>query len=274
MKIDAHVHVGGERVGFQMNETMILEAMKTYHIDYVIVSNGDAVEADHQQNILPKEMQVTQEAALERVIRFARQNTGKIGVAAWVKPLHQQPTEELEKMIRENLDIVHAIKLHPVHSALSPIDKRVIPYLELAVKYHLPVISHTAASKEASVNYMYEAAKRYPSIPFIMAHMGLETDNKEALDTLGKTDNLYGDTAWVPMNSTIEAINRYGSKKMLFGSDMPIDGTDTYLCNPKGERSIYQDYFHVLPKRIEQEAYQDLMYANAVKVFRLKQFMK
>ena len=37
------------------------------------------------------------------------------------------------------------------------------------------------------------------------------------------------------MNTTIEAIRRYGSKRILFGSDMPIDGVDTYMHNPKGE---------------------------------------
>ena len=87
---------------------------------------------------------------------------------------------------------------------------------------------------------------------------------------IGKADNLYGDTTWVPMETTIEAIKRYGSKKMMFGSDMPIDGLDTYFCNPKGERSVYQDYFHVLPERIEKEAYEDLMWKNAVQIFRLK----
>ena len=51
---------------------------------------------------------------------------------------------------------------------------------------------------------------------------------------------------------------------------MPIDGVNTYFCNPKGERSIYQDYFHVLQNEIDAESYADLMYRNAKQVFRLK----
>ena len=102
-----------------------------------------------------------------------------------------------------------------------------------------------------------------------MVHMGLGTDNKKALELLGKADNLYGDTTWVPMGTTIEAIKRYGSERMMFGSDMPIDGVDTYLQNPKGDRSMYQDYFHELPKLISAKAYDDLMYQNAVMVFKL-----
>jgi predicted TIM-barrel fold metal-dependent hydrolase len=74
------------------------------------------------------------------------------------------------------------------------------------------------------------------------------------------------------MATTEEAITRYGGKKMMFGTDLPVDGTDTYLCNPKGERSLYQDYLHVLPEKITAEAYEDLMWRNAVRVFGLKEF--
>ena len=269
MIIDTHVHIGGEPAGFRMREEMVLEAMKKYQIDYAIVSNGDAAELDHQQKPFPAELQISQEAALHRTIQFARKHPDKIGVAVWVKPYLQGVTQELENMIKENLDIIYAIKSHPFHSNIAPTDKRVLPYLELAKKYHLAVISHTGGCAAASPTLLYQAAGLFPSVPFIMAHMGLGSDNKEAIELLGKAENLYGDTTWVPMSSTLLAIKQYGSKKILFGSDTPIDGVDTYLCNPKGERSVYQDYFHVLPQQTSADAYADIMYRNASQLFRL-----
>lgn len=269
MRIDTHVHVGGEAIGFHMTEEMVLEMMEKYKIDYVIISNGDAGEMNHSQKLLPKEVQISQEDSLKRTITFAKQNPQKIGLAVWVKPYLQGMTEELEVLIKNNPDIIHAIKLHPFHSNTAPTDKKVLPYIELAEKYHLAVVSHTGGCEAADPVHLYEAAKMFPKIPFVMVHMGLGTDNKQALDLLGKADNLYGDTTWVPMRTTIEAMRRYGSKKMLFGSDAPIDGVDTYLCNPKGERSIYQDYFYVLPEKINKEAYEDLMYRNAIQIFGL-----
>ena len=272
MLIDTHVHIGGGTLGFDMDEEMVFTAMERYGIEYALVSNCDAAEVDHEQKLLPPEVQVSQEEALKRVLVFARKHPEKIGVGVWVKPLTETVTEELEMLIRENLDIVHAIKLHPYHSKISPMDERVRPFLELARKYHLAVISHTGGCEEAEPVHLYEAALAYPEIPFVMVHMGLGSDNREALELLGKADNLYGDTTWVPMATTEEAIVRYGSRKMLFGTDLPIDGVDTYLCNPKGERSLYQDYLHVLPERITADAYEDLMYRNAVKVFGMKRF--
>lgn len=270
MLIDTHVHIGGEAVGFHMTEEMLLEMMEKYQIGYVIVSNGDAGEMGHNQQLLPSKLQISQEDALQRTLLFARKNPKKIGLAVWVKPYLQGKTEELEKMIKENLDMIHAIKLHPFHSNTAPTDKKAIPYLELAEQYHLAVVSHTGGCEAADPVHLYEAAKLFPNVPFVMVHMGLGTDNRNALDLLGKQENLYGDTTWVPMSTTLEAIKRYGSKKMLFGSDGPIDGVDTYLCNPKGERSIYQDYLHLLPQKISRESYEDLMYRNAVRIFGLE----
>ena len=146
----------------------------------------------------------------------------------------------------------------------------VIPYLELAEEHNLCVVSHTGGCEKASPVHVYEAAKMFKNVNFVMVHMGLGTDNKDALDLLGKCDNLYGDTTWVPMSTTIEAIKRYGSKKMMFGSDAPIDGTDTYLHNRNNNRSIYQDYFYVLPDLISENDYDDLMYKNAERVFKLR----
>lgn len=269
MRIDTHVHIGGEAVGFYMTEEMVLEMMEKYQIDYAIVSCVDAGEMDHSQKVLPKEVQVSQEDALRRVLTFAKAHPDKIGVAVWVKPYLQGLTEELETLIKENLDIIYAIKLHPFHSNTSPMSEKVLPYIRLAQKYHLAVVSHTGGCEAAEPVHLYEAAKQFPDVPFVMVHMGLGSDNQVALDLLGKADNLYGDTTWVPMSTTIEAIRRYGSKKMMFGSDAPIDGVDTYLCNPKGERSLYQDYFQVLPEKISGEAYEDLMAGNAVRIFGL-----
>lgn len=270
MIIDTHVHIGGEAVGFNMNEDSVIEAMEKYGIDFAIVSNADAGEVDHQQRLLPEHLQVSQEDALLRTVRFARKHADKIGVAAWVKPLTQGFTKEFEEMVYANQGIIYAIKLHPFHSNVSPVDSRVLPYIELAEKLNIPVVSHTGGCENAKPEYVYEAAKLFPKVSFVMVHMGLGSDNKKAMELLGKADNLYGDTTWVPMSTTITATETYGSKRMLFGSDMPIDGVDTYKQNPQGERSLYQDYFHELPKLISQEAYEDLMYRNAIRVFGLE----
>lgn len=269
MFIDMHMHTGGEAVGFHMTNEMVLEVMKKYQVDCVMVSNGDAGECDHNQRILPLELQISQEQALRDNLLFARKNPGKVFLAVWIKPKLQGMTRELYTLMEENLDVIKAIKIHPFHSDTAPTDPKVIPYLEFARDHGLAVLSHTGGCKKASPENLYQAAKLFPSVPFIMAHMGLGSDNSEALDLLGKADNLFGDTAWVPLETTVKAVKRYGSERILFGSDAPIDGVDTYLCNPKGERSLYQDYFEKLSQLTSVQAYEDIMYKNAVHILKL-----
>lgn len=265
--IDTHVHIGGNEAGFMMNEEMVLTSMEKYKIDISIVSNGDSVEYADEFTKVPEEMQIRQEETLARVIKFCRENPGKIYGAFWCKPNHEVVTEELDKMIADNRDIILALKVHPTLSNLSFTDEKMHPYLELAQKYQLPVIVHTANDEVASPMRVYEMACRYPDLTFIMAHMGLGTDNKLAVDLMGKTPNLYADTTWVPVSTTLEVIRRYGSERVMFGSDNPIDGLDTYSCNPKGEPCIYRQYFGPLKEMISGEDYENLMEKTARKVF-------
>ena len=272
MIIDTHVHTGVfediDRI-VNMSEEIVLEAMELYHIDMAVVSNA-AVEYDCEWNPVPLEKQIRQEDSFRSAIAFARNNPDKLRVMAWVKPVNETPDETLETLIKENLDVVCGIKVHPFHSKIAFDDERVQAYIKLAQKYHLPVCTHTADCEEASVRKVYEMAKKYPDVDFVMVHMGLGTDNKEAVELIGKLPNLYGDTTWVPVETTLEVIKRYGSKKLMFGSDMPIDGVHTYGKNPKGEPSLYQQYFHGLEEKIGKEAYEDLMYKNAMRIFNIK----
>ena len=266
MLIDMHMHTGGGALGFDMKSQMILDIMDKYNVDIALVSNGDASECDHSQIVLPEHLQVTQEKALQDNIDFARANAGRIYLAVWVKPKMQGMTDELYNLMKDNLDIIKAIKLHPYHSATAPNEKSVIPYIEFAKENNLAVISHTDAGGKASPLHLYEVAKMFPTVPFVMAHLGLGSDNSEAIELLSKADNLFGDTAWVPMESTVKIINRFGPNRIMFGTDAPIDGIDTYKCNPKGERSMYMDYFKKLESIIGTSAYEDLMYKNAMDI--------
>ena len=117
-------------------------------------------------------------------------------------------------------------------------------------------------------------AVKYPKVNFIMGHMGLGTDNSEAVSLIKKQKNLYGDTAWVPVESTVRAIKECGADKIIFGTDNTIDGIDTLLKNKSGERSLYQQYFNDLKDILSKEEYDMLMYKNSIKLFNLQKITK
>lgn len=266
MIIDAHVHIGtlGD---FYMPPEMLLESMDKYEIDYCLVSNIDAQEFDGNLQPIPAKKQKDQVTILKDTLDFAKKNSHRIGVLVWIKPYGEVVTEELENLIAENTDIIFGLKVHPFSSKTAMDDPKMEPYIELARKFHFPIVAHTGGCEEAEPIHMWNVAKKNPDINFIMAHMGLGSDNKEAIRLLSSLPNLYGDTAWVSTESTIQAMKEAGSHKMLFGSDNPIDGVDTYHNNPKGEISVYQAYFHELEDKMGTEEYEKLMFRNTLRMF-------
>ena len=247
MIIDSHAHIG-TLPPFDMTTEQILYSMERCGIDFTLFSNIEGAEFDHERNPVPPSFCKPQNQILKETIKEARK-------------------APVKNLIEENRDIIYGLKIHPYHACVAPDSERLEPVYRLAAEFDLPIESHTGGCEEAMSLHLYNAAKRHPEINFIMVHMDLGTDNSHALDLLGKLPNLYGDTTWVPVKTTVEAIRRYGSEKMLFGTDNPIDGSDTLLHNQKGERSLYQQYFNELKKLISEADYKNLMYKNAVKLF-------
>lgn len=268
MIIDSHVHIG-KMIGFNMKESEVLYSMQKYGIDFSLVSNIEGAEYAHNRIKVPSLLQKSQKAVLTRTINFAKEHPDKIGALLWIKINSEMSIQEFDEYISNNRDVIYGLKLHPFHSITAPDEKAYEPYYELASKYNLPVVSHTGGCEEAQSIHLYNAAKNHPEINFVMVHMDLGTDNKKAIELLGKLPNLYGDTTWVPVKSIIEAVNKWGSEKIIFGSDNPIDGKDTYLHNKTNDRSLYQEYFNELKTMISNSDYQNIMYKNAKKLFKI-----
>ncbi len=269
MIIDTHVHIGN-MIGFHLTEEDVLYSMRTYGISHSIVSCLDAAEFDHELRPVPPKFCHSQLECLHTAVNFAKKYPNLISAAVWVRPYSEKADYDLYKAINDNRKYIKAIKFHPYHSNVPFDAPSMEPFIELAEHYGLPAVVHTGGSDAASCGRVYNMAKRFPKVRFVMVHMGLGTDNTEAIDMVSRLPNLYGDTTWVSMQSTLRLIQSAGIEKVLFGSDNPIDGPDTYLHNRRGDRSLYQDYFHVLPQLLSPSDYDRLMYRNASDLFGLR----
>lgn len=268
MIIDAHTHIGCV-LTFKMTEEMLLTSMEKYHIDFSLFSNVECTEFDFDHVLLPPQQQKTQEDVYRRSIDFARQHKSKVGVLPWCKPYSQGLTEEFEQLIENNLDVTFGIKFHPYHSTMRFDAPQIQDYIKVAQRLHLPVLTHTGMGAYDNCKAVLKMAEKYPDVSFVMAHMGLGTDNALAIELVSKQPNLYGDTAWVQPENVVKCIEKCGSKKLMFGSDNTIDGADTYDNNGRGEPSIYRRYFTWLKEQLTPDQYDDLMYKNAARIYNI-----
>jgi hypothetical protein len=266
MIIDSHTHIG-KIIKFDMPESMVLASMEKYGIAYALVSNIEGCEVDNDQQPIPPEQQVSQQAINEKTLRFVRAHPDKLGALLWIKPATEGCTPEFEAMVANNRDVVYGLKVHPYHSKLSFGSAEVDRYIQLAQKYELVVVTHTANDYESSPAVAYEVALRYPEVNIVMYHMGLATDNFAAIELIAKLPNLYGDTSWVTPDKTLHAIKVCGIDKILFGTDNPIDGLDTY-----NDPIFYNDYFSTFRQVLSPVDYEQFIFRNAIRLFGLRQF--
>ena len=79
----------------------------------------------------------------------------------------------LEKFIIENRSNIYGLKLHPYQSRKTVLTKRLNPYLEIARKYDLPILIHTALDKFSYIDSVKELALKNSDINFILPVAGI-----------------------------------------------------------------------------------------------------
>lgn len=76
------------------------------------------------------------------------------------------------------------------------------------------------------------------------------------------------------MDSYMELARKYQWPVMVHTANdvvaNPIDGLDTYYCNPKGEPNMYGEYRGPLRNKINKEDYDNLMENTARRIFGIK----
>ena len=266
MIIDSHVHVG-KSLSFNMPEEMLIKAMDKAGVDFSIAMNVESVEVGHNQEMISESEQVSQLDSARHLVETVKRYPTRIGAAIWLRPLTETLTDEMVTFIKENRDYIYAIKFHPYHSKVAFNDVCMTAYFELARELNLPVVTHTAGDCDSAPMHVYDVAKKYPDVKFVMVHLGLGTDNEEAIELIAKLDNLYGDSTWVTPDKVLKAIEVCGAHKIMFGTDAPINGEDTY-----DDEMFYNFCFNEMKNHISKEAYDAFMYKTAIEVFNLKQF--
>jgi predicted TIM-barrel fold metal-dependent hydrolase len=260
MIVDSHLHIGNI-LDFNLTEEETIAGMEKYGVDYGIVSCLESSEFDHNFNQLPPEVQVSQKDSNRRTLNFVQNNPQRLQAQFWIKANLEGYDDWIAEFLVTNQEYFCGLKMHPFHSMLKPTSKKVKPYLELAEQLEFPVAIHTAGDKYSDPEHVYQLAQDYPNLNFIMVHMGLGTDNQKAISLIEKLPNLYGDTTWVEPESVLDAIEKCGSHKIIFGTDAPIDGVDTYKS--------YFDLIEILKTELSAVEYQNIMFKNAIKLFDL-----
>jgi predicted TIM-barrel fold metal-dependent hydrolase len=272
MIIDSHTHIGdisfvvGKNRVKNLPETDLIFALEKYKIGFALVSCLEGAEFDADFNIAPEKCQVSQKDGIAKLKGFVNMNKSKVRGLFWIKPYTEQLTDEIEAIVTENRELICGLKVHPTLSNLKLTDKRFYPYFEMAVRLSLPIQVHTENDGRSDVKYVGKMASVFPELKFVMAHMGMNSDNTEAISMINRFPNLYGDTCIVKHENAIKAIIECGPGKILFGTDSIVNGIDTY-----------ERYLPLIERIIETFSEEDaskVLWKNSMTIFNLPVILK
>ena len=262
--IDAHTHIGyWPKLG--ISKRLLLKAMKKYGVDQCVFSM-DASEIENTDPSMSKfknpSVKMSQVDIAKKALKYCKIHKNKVFMLMWIKPNTEQDLTELEKFYLKNKKYVKGLKVHPYLSNLKMDDKKMIPYLEFARKYHLPVLVHTGVPKICAMEPLINVVKKYPDVTFVAAHLNLGSDHIDAIEDVVKYDNLYCDTAWVDEKSVLRCKERGIINKVMFGTDVPINPKEMYNL------PMYQAYLNNTIN-LTQEEYESFMGGLAKKIYNL-----
>jgi hypothetical protein len=163
--------------------------------------------------------------------------------------------EELELCLREYRFL--GLKLHPWIQGYYGGADFLAPLLELCQSYAVPVIFHTGSPPYAQSFHVWVQARRFPKVTFILGHMGLNYQWRDALEVGKICPNTLFDTSGISYAFAIRRIIReLGPQRIVFGSDNPFLFPDIEL----------QKVLHLGLTRMELE---QVLQETARRVFRL-----
>ncbi len=254
--IDSHVHAGHwQGANGVVNYTNDIDTFTKQPlengdtVEKVIVSNLDCMVHTNKENEPIRFMSNEYEGNM-KMLNLSRKNPHIIPLAT-CQPGYGD-IENLQLLIDDFPKRFAGLKFHPEQLQIPADDKRYEPYMKLAQKKKIPCLFHSGqsydveysngyisrATKYSKPEQIYATAKKFPTVPVIMAHMGgNEGENTlKAVDciieSVQKNDaKLYADISWVdcdnPEKPTLkEAIKRLKKAnaldRIMFGSDAPL----------------------------------------------------
>lgn len=259
MIIDSHTHTG-RICQFDLPEEMLVDSLQKYGIDLALVSNLEANEFDSQGNLIND--QLSQFEVNQKIVSLQKRYPERIKGLFWIKVHTEDFDPAIEGYLGMNRSTFCGLKLHPFHSKCPATDPRLTPWYGLAKKLGLPIAVHSSGDEFSRPDLLYQAAQDHPDVTFIMVHMGLGTDNTEAVEYICRLKNLFGDTTWVKAENALQAVRRCGSRKILFGTDAPIAGPETY--------SEYQELIQRFKADLSEDEFEDVFCNNARRIFSIK----
>ncbi len=187
----------------------------------------------------------------DQIADYASAHPDKVIGFMSIDPNESGAIEELERSVHDlNL---RGIKMSPVYQYYEPMDQRVQEIYKRAVKYNLPILTHSAyhmipqtPMKWANPLLFDEVGMCYPDLKVIIAHVGIPW-YEDAMVVVRKHHNIYADISGIMTKpnwgyQALLAFHEFGiSHKLLFGTDFPFVTVEATIEGLRNANQVLPD---------------------------------
>jgi predicted TIM-barrel fold metal-dependent hydrolase len=210
--VDAHVHLGQSIYGERLDLDTLLARMDKHEIDMSVVAGFTPPDLDFSR--------VNSEIA-----QAVRSHPDRLVGAIRVDPRLGDASRNEILRAAESYGF-RILALHPAEQGFQVNHPLVLPHIELAEQQGLLVHVPTGYPLFSTPMQVAALARHFPSVPFLMGHMGLNAYLFDALEAMVLYPNLCVETAGhlvtgEIMNGVRMAIEAGGAERVVFASGEP-----------------------------------------------------
>jgi len=204
--VDAHCHIGQGRYKSQ-TAGQLLERMDSHGVDIAVVTPVEEYIA------------VDNDAGNRYILEAVEQHADRLrGFAVGNPWFGEKAVGGIDGYLRAGLC---GIKFNPSIQGFKLNDEIVYPFIELAEKHGVPVYFHTGTPITSIPFQLYDLAKLYPKVNFIMGHSGYSDFWNDVPYIAAHSANIWFDTSLSLTSRTEDIIRICGADKVVFSSDSP-----------------------------------------------------
>ena len=206
--IDAHMHLGEDLMfGTDDSEETLLAAMDANGISIQLVQPG----------IVARD----QEAAHERIARFAGANPGRVyGISCFSPYLPEETYMDRVRWAVRDLGF-RGVKLHTNAFCMAPSHPAAEKIFRIAGQLDIPVMIHTGNGlPNALPSLCIPVARKYPHLRIVLAHAGGGTFGADAVVVARECPNVYLETSWVTVYDLAAMVRTLGPERVMLGTDL------------------------------------------------------
>jgi predicted TIM-barrel fold metal-dependent hydrolase len=241
---DTHVHVGRFSDGHYFSPQRVCELLKKLGIGRWVVSSTSKGNNDFEIVM----------AEINAMLNIAPDQTLPL---LWLTPQMLESSEDLRDYDRFP---IYGFKIHGFMDDWHNRPELLRRVFQIAAERKLPVVLHTGGRSESEAGAYAEVCQEFGHVKTVLAH---GRPVKQAIEVMKHSQNVFVDTAFMPVADIRRIVKSVGTDRILFGSDFPLD---EYFCPTQSAVTRYRNRVNALVTAFGEQTFL-LWNKNAGRVF-------